>query len=218
MNNDNGIFNLIYNNINLVYDALVKIVQNNPSFEMLGEEPAVHSVHVAVGKTLFGSGDELTIKLEAIDENKTKMQVTSDVKVGIADNLRAKYGDIVQKLVDKMHEILPPPVMEEAPKPNNMVQVGELSHQMNAAPNGGLPAKQEPTSVNQALNQQLQPQQQDLYSNYSSNQNSNNQQVQNNGESAYAYEPKPFNYESLKENESSKHKDNDPLQDLMKNI
>lgn len=201
--NDNGIFNLIYNNINQVYGALIKTLQSTPNYEVISEEVAVHTAHVVVGKTMFSSGDELTIKLEAIDDNKTKMQVTSDIR----DNLRVKYGDVIQKLVDKMKVILPPPVMEEAPKPNNMVQVGELSRQMNMAPNSGV-VEHTPTSVTQAMNAPTpsNTQQQDIA------------QPQSNGESAYAYEPKPFDYESLKENESSKHQGNDPLQDLMKNM
>ena len=205
--NDNGIFNLIYNNVNQVYGALVKTLQSTPNYEVISEEVAVHTVHVIVGKTMFSSGDELNIKLEAIDDNKTKMQVTSNVRVGAVDNLRTKYGDVIQKLVDKMKAILPPPVMEEASKPNNMVQVGELSRQMNMEPNGGVPSHT-PTSVTQAMNTPAP----------SNNQPQNVSQPQNNGESTYAYEPKPFDYESLKENESSKHQGNDPLQDLMKNM
>ena len=205
--NENGIFNLIYNNIKQVYGALIKTLQNTPNFELAGEEPAIHAVHVVVGKTMFSSGDELTIKLEAIDDNKTKMQVTADVKVGAGDNLRARYGDVIQKLVDKMKVILPPPVMEEAPKPNNMVQVGELSRQMNTQPNGGV-VEHTPTSVSEAMSAPLP--------------NNVVQQEpvaqQNNNDATYAYEPKPFDYESLKENESSKHQGNDPLQDLMKNL
>lgn len=203
MNNEGGIFNLIYNNINLVYQAMIRVIQGTPNFEFLGEEPAIHGVHVAVGKSLFSHGDEITISLEALDENKTKMSVVCDAKVP-PEYLRSKHGDTIQKLVDRMASILPPPVIEEAPKPNNMVQVGELSHQMNAAPNGGVP--QQPTSVNQALNQGM------------PNNMPSQPVANNNTESAYAYEPKPFDYESLKENESSKHKDSDPLQDLMKNI
>ena len=198
MNNENSIFNLIYNNINLVYKALVKILHDNPSFVLVGEEVAVHQVHVIVGKSMFSAGDELTIKLEGIDENKTKMQVTSNVRI---DNLRGKYGSIIQKLVDKMKAILPPPVMEEAPKPNNLVQVGELSRQMNASPLDN----HTPTSVTEAMNQPVA--------------NAPKEEVIGpSTETSYAYEPKPLDYESLKENESSKHKGNDPLQDLMKNI
>ena len=198
MNNENSIFNLIYNNINLVYKALVKILHDNPSFVLVGEEVAVHQVHVIVGKSMFSAGDELTIKLEGIDENKTKMQVTSNVRI---DNLRGKYGSIIQKLVDKMKAILPPPVMEEAPKPNNLVQVGELSRQMNASPMDN----HTPTSVTEAMNQPVA--------------NAPKEEVIGpSTETSYAYEPKPLDYESLKENESSKHKGNDPLQDLMKNI
>ena len=205
MNNEGGIFNLIYNNINLVYQAMIRVIQGTPNFEFLGEEPAIHGVHVAVGKSIFSQGDELTITLEALDENKTKMHVACDAKVP-PEYLRNKHGDTIQKLVDRMASILPPPVIEEAPKPNNMVQVGELSHQMNAAPNGGVMQQpQQPTSVNQALNQGMP--------------NTPSQPVANDtAESNYAYEPKPFDYESLKENESSKHKNSDPLQDLMKNI
>ena len=198
MNNENSIFNLIYNNINQVYKALVKILQSNPSFTVVGEEVAVHQVHVIVGRSMFSAGDELTIKLEGIDENKTKMQVTSNVRI---DNLRGKYGSIIQKLVDKMKAILPPPVMEEAPKPNNLVQVGELSRQMNASPLDN----HTPTSVTEAKNQPVA--------------NAPKEEVIGpSTETSYAYEPKPLDYESLKENESSKHKGNDPLQDLMKNI
>ena len=198
MNNENSIFNLIYNNINLVYKALVKLLHDNPSFVLVGEEVAVHQVHVIVGKSMFSAGDELTIKLEGIDENKTKMQVTSNVRI---DNLRGKYGSIIQKLVDKMKAILPPPVMEEAPKPNNLVQVGELSRQMNASPLDN----HTPTSVTEAMNQPVA--------------NAPKEEVIGpSTETSYAYEPKPLDYESLKENESSKHKGNDPLQDLMKNI
>ena len=198
MNNENSIFNLIYNNINQVYKALVKILHDNPSFVLVGEEVAVHQVHVIVGKSMFSAGDELTIKLEGIDENKTKMQVTSNVRI---DNLRGKYGSIIQKLVDKMKAILPPPVMEEAPKPNNLVQVGELSRQMNASPMDN----HTPTSVTEAMNQPVA--------------NAPKEEVIGpSTETSYAYEPKPLDYESLKENESSKHKGNDPLQDLMKNI
>ena len=198
MNNENSIFNLIYNNINLVYKALLKILHDNPSFTLVGEEVAVHQVHVIVGKSMFSAGDELTIKLEGIDENKTKMQVTSNVRI---DNLRGKYGSIIQKLVDKMKAILPPPVMEEAPKPNNLVQVGELSRQMNASPLDN----HTPTSVTEAMNQPVA--------------NAPKEEVIGpSTETSYAYEPKPLDYESLKENESSKHKGNDPLQDLMKNI
>ena len=197
MNNENSIFNLIYNNINQVYKALVKILQSNPSFTVVGEEVAVHQVHVIVGKSMFSAGDELTIKLEGIDENKTKMQVTSNVRI---DNLRGKYGSIIQKLVDKMKAILPPPVMEDAPKPNNLVQVGELSRQMNASPLD----THTPTSVTEVMNQQPV--------------NVVQEEAVPNNETNYAYEPKPLDYESLKENESSKHKGNDPLQDLMKNI
>ena len=198
MNNENSIFNLIYNNINLVYKALVKILHDNPSFVLVGEEVAVHQVHVIVGKSMFSAGDQLTIKLESIDENKTKMQVTSNVRI---DNLRGKYGSIIQKLVDKMKAILPPPVMEEAPKPNNLVQVGELSRQMNASPLDN----HTPTSVTEAMNQPVA--------------NAPKEEVIGpSTETSYAYEPKPLDYESLKENESSKHKGNDPLQDLMKNI
>lgn len=197
MNNENSIFNLIYNNINLVYKALVKILHDNPSFNVIGEEVAVHQVHVIVGKSMFSAGDELTIKLEGIDENKTKMQVTSDVRI---DNLRGKHGDVIQKLVDKMKAILPPPVMEDAPKPNNLVQVGELSRQMNASPLDN----HTPTSVTEAMNQQPV--------------NVVQEEAVTSNETDYAYEPKPLDYESLKENESSKHKGNDPLQDLMKNI
>ena len=197
MNNENSIFNLIYNNINQVYKALVKILQSNPSFTVVGEEVAVHQVHVIVGKSMFSAGDELTIKLEGIDENKTKMQVTSDVRI---DNLRGKHGSIIQKLVDKMKAILPPPVMEEAPKPNNLVQVGELSRQMNVSPLDN----HTPTSVTEVMNQQPV--------------NVVQEETVPSTETSYAYEPKPLDYESLKENESSKHKGNDPLQDLMKNI
>ena len=197
MNNENSIFNLIYNNINLVYKALVKILHDNPSFVLVGEEVAVHQVHVIVGKSMFSAGDQLTIKLESIDENKTKMQVTSNVRI---DNLRGKYGSIIQKLVDKMKAILPPPVMEDAPKPNNLVQVGELSRQMNASPLDN----HTPTSVTEAMNQPVA--------------NAPKEEVVTSNEQSYAYEPKPLDYESLKENESSKHKGNDPLQDLMKNI
>ena len=198
MNNENSIFNLIYNNINQVYKALVKILQSNPSFTVVGEEVAVHQVHVIVGKSMFSAGDELTIKLEGIDENKTKMQVTSDVRI---DNLRGKHGSIIQKLVDKMKAILPPPVMEDAPKPNNLVQVGELSRQMNASPLDN----HTPTSVTEAMNQPVANAPKEEFIGPST-------------ETSYAYEPKPLDYESLKENESSKHKGNDPLQDLMKNI
>ena len=60
--NENGIFNLIYNNIKQVYGALIKTLQNTPNFELAGEEPAIHAVHVVVGKTMFSSGDELTSK------------------------------------------------------------------------------------------------------------------------------------------------------------
>ena len=197
MNNENSIFNLIYNNINQVYKALVKILHDNPSFVLVGEEVAVHQVHVIVGRSMFSAGDELTIKLEGIDENKTKMQVTSDVRI---DNLRGKHGSIIQKLVDKMKAILPPPVMEEAPKPNNLVQVGELSRQMNAIPVDN----HTPTSVTEVMNQQPV--------------NVVQEEAVPSNETNYAYEPKPLDYESLKENESSKHKGNDPLQDLMKNI
>ena len=198
MNNENSIFNLIYNNINQVYKALVKILHDNPSFVLVDEEVAVHQVHVIVGRSMFSAGDELTIKLEGIDENKTKMQVTSNVRI---DNLRGKYGSIIQKLVDKMKAILPPPVMEEAPKPNNLVQVGELSRQMNASPLDN----HTPTSVTEAMNQPVA--------------NAPKEEVIGpSTETSYAYEPKPLDYESLKENESSKHKGNDPLQDLMKNI
>ncbi len=201
MNNENSIFNLIYNNINQVYKALVKVLQSNPSFTVVGEEVAVHQVHVIVGRSMFSAGDELTIKLEGIDENKTKMQVISNVKTGAADNLRIKHGDVIQKLVDKMKAILPPPVMEEAPKPNNLVQVGELSRQMNASPADN----HTPTSVTEAMNQPVA--------------NAPKEEVIGpSTETSYAYEPKPLDYESLKENESSKHKGNDPLQDLMKNI
>ena len=221
MNNENGIFNLIYNNINLVYDALVKTLKTSPNFELLSEEPAVHIVHATIGKSLFSQGEELIIKLEPLDENKTKLQITSGATVGIADNLRAKYGDTFQKLIDKMSAILPPPVIEEAPKPNNMVQVGELSRQMNPdMQNNNMPnpnmATSEPTSLNQALSQnnnQVQP-----MNNNQTEQVSNNQQTNSTQESTYAYEPKPFDYESLKENESSKHQGNDPLQDLMRNL
>ena len=198
MNNENSIFNLIYNNINQVYKALVKILQSNPSFTVVGEEVAVHQVHVIVGRSMFSAGDELTIKLEGIDENKTKMQVTSNVRI---DNLRSKHGDTIQKLVDKMKAILPPPVMEEAPKPNNLVQVGELSRQMNASPLDN----HTPTSVTEVMNQPVANAPKEEVSTPST-------------ETSYAYEPKPLDYESLKENESSKHKGNDPLQDLMKNI
>ena len=197
MNNENSIFNLIYNNINQVYKALVKILHDNPSFVLVGEEVAVHQVHVIVGKSMFSAGDQLTIKLEGIDENKTKMQVTSDVRI---DNLRGKHGSIIQKLVDKMKAILPPPVMEEAPKPNNLVQVGELSRQMNASPMDN----HTPTSVTEVMNQQPV--------------NVVQEETVPSTETSYAYEPKPLDYESLKENESSKHKGNDPLQDLMNNI
>ena len=197
MNNENSIFNLIYNNINQVYKALVKILHDNPSFVLVGEEVAVHQVHVIVGKSMFSAGDQLTIKLEGIDENKTKMQVTSNVRI---DNLRGKYGSIIQKLVDKMKAILPPPVMEDAPKPNNLVQVGELSRQMNASPMDN----HTPTSVTEVMNQQPV--------------NVVQEETVPSTETSYAYEPKPLDYESLKENESSKHKGNDPLQDLMKNI
>ena len=217
MNNEGGIFNLIYNNINLVYGAMIKVLQGTPNFEVLGEEPAVHAVHVAVGKSFFGSGDELTITLEPIDENKTKMHVTCDNKVPV-DYLRSKYGDVIQKLVDRMSSILPPPVKEEAPKPNNMVQVGELSKQMEMQANGGIPIKQEPTSVNQILSQPLTNNEPVTTQQQTINNQMNTQQVPNNSESTYAYEPKPFDYESLKENESSKHQGNDPLQDLMKNL
>lgn len=198
MNNENSIFNLIYNNINQVYKALVKILQSNPSFTVVGEEVAVHQVHVIVGRSMFTAGDELTIKLEGIDENKTKMQVTSNVRI---DNLRSKHGDTIQKLVDKMKAILPPPVMEEAPKPNNLVQVGELSRQMNVNPMDN----HTPTSVTEAMNQPVASAPKEEVSIPST-------------ETNYSYEPKPIDYESLKENESSKHKGNDPLQDLMKNI
>ena len=57
-----------------------------------------------------------------------------------------------------------------------------------------------------------------MYANYSERNNSVNNNTESNSGSAYAYEPKPFDYESLKENESSKHQGNDPLQDLMKNL
>lgn len=197
MNNENAIFNLIYNNINQVHKALIKILHDNPSFVLVGEEVAVHQVHVIVGKTMFSSGDQLTIKLESIDENKTKMQVTSDVRI---DNLRVKHGAVIQKLVDKMKAILPPPVMEDAPKPNNLVQVGELSKQMNASPMDNHTG----TSVTEVMNQQPV--------------NVVKEETIPSNENNYAYEPKPIDYESLKENESSKHKGNDPLQDLMKNI
>ncbi len=106
MNNENGIFNIIYNNINLVYKALVKTVRETPNFEMIGEEPAVHSVHALIGKSIFNQGDALTISLEPIDENKTKMHIVADEKV---ENLRVKYGDTIQKLFDKIQAILPPP-------------------------------------------------------------------------------------------------------------
>ena len=200
MNNENGIFSLIYNNIKLVYEALIKVLKSSSSFEIVNEEPAVHAIHVMAGKSFFSQGNLVIISLEQIDDNKTKIHTTMDAKVGVAD--KAKYNDMIQQLIDKVKAILPPPVMEEAPKPDNMVQKGELIGQM-----GGFQAntKSEPMSLNKLVEETP-----------STELPSSNNTSQN--ESNYQYEPKPIDYESLKENESSKHKDNDPLQDLMKNI
>ena len=204
--NNNGMFNLIYNNMYKVYDVLVKIVQSNPNFTFGSEEKAVHTVHVVVGKSLFSQGDAISISLEEIDENKTKMYCAPEYQNG-AENFRAKYGTLIQKLLDKINSLLPPVVEQEAPKPNNLVQAGELSRQMAMAQGMEMPKKDEPTSLNQLM----------------SNNSNTEQPVANNTPAPemkddYKGEPKPFDYESLKENESSKHAGNDPLLDLMKNI
>ena len=216
----NGMFNLIYNDVYKIYDVLVNIVKSNPNFEFVSEEPAVHTVHVMVGKTLFSPGEEITISLESMGENKTKMYCSSEAKEGAADNFRAKYGTLIQKLLDKINALVPPIVeKEEAPKPNNMVQVGELSRQMGLQP-GANPVRQEtPTSLNQVINNNSNNDQASMYDNYQDgNNNTNNTPVPELKGDDYKNEPKPFDYESLKENESSKHKGNDPLQDLMKNL
>lgn len=217
----NGMFNLIYNDVYKIYDVLVNIVKSNPNFEFVSEEPAVHAVHVMVGKTLFSPGEEITISLEGMGENKTKMYCSSEAKEGAADNFRAKYGTLIQKLLDKINALVPPIVeKEEAPKPNNMVQVGELSRQMGLQP-GANPVRQEaPPSLNQVISNDNNNQA-SIYDNYKEGNNNTSTPVEqtpaSNGDD-YKNEPKPFDYESLKENESSKHKGNDPLQDLMKNL
>jgi len=191
MNNENSIFNLIYNNRVTVYDALTKTLQRSPNFQVINEEQAVYTVNVIIGKSLFNTGDEISIKLDEIDENKTKISFNFDIRKGIVDNIRVKYGDTIQKLLDKMKAILPPPVMEEAPKPNNLVQVGELANQMNAS----YPVHKEITSLTDVIEEEK----------------VSNEPLVNN-------EPKPIDYESIKENESSKHQGNDPLKDLMSNL
>ena len=199
--NENSIFNLIYNNRKIVFDALLQTLKTTPNFQVINMEPTVFIVHAVIGKTLFNPGEPLNISLVELDENKTKINFSTNTKGGAADNLRAKYGDTIQKLIDKMNAILPPPVMEEAPKPNNMVQVGELSRQMEIANNQGV--NNEPTSLNQVMSEEK-PVTQPV--------------TDNKEESNYKYEPKPFDYSSLKENESSKHQGNDPLKDLMNNL
>ena len=204
--NNNGMFNLIYNNMYKVYDVLVKIVQSNPNFTFASEEKAVHTVHVFVGKSLFSKGDPLSITLEEIDENKTKMYCAPEYQNG-SENFRSKYGTLIQKLLDKINSLLPPVIEHEAPKPNNLVQVGELSRQMGMVQGNDRMKKDEPTSLNSLM----------------SNNNANGGVTTTSDSSPIATDeyknaPKPFEYASLKENESSKHAGNDPLLDLMKNI
>ncbi len=209
-NNTNGMFNLIYNNIHKIYDVLIKVLQSNPSFDIASEEPAAHIVHVMVGKSLFSSGEEITISLEEMDENKTKMYCSQEQKEGAADSFRAKYGTLIQKLLDKINQILPPVVeQKEEPKPDNHVTVGELTRQMNMQPG----QKDEPTSLTQFMNS-------DSATNNNANGNTPTPVETSTPSSGddYKNQPKPFDYASLKENESSKHAGNDPLLDLMKNI
>ena len=216
----NGMFNLIYNDVYKIYDVLVNIVKSNPNFEFVSEEPAVHAVHVKVGKTLFSPGEDITIALEGMGENKTKMYCSSEGQEGAAENFRAKYGTLIQKLLDKINALVPPIVeKEEAPKPNNMVQVGELSRQMGLQP-GANPVRQDtPTSLNQVMNNANNNDTASMYDNYQDgNNNISNDPTPVQQQDDYKNEPKPFDYDSLKENESSKHKGNDPLQDLMKNM
>ena len=85
---------------------------------------------------------------------------------------------------------------------------------------GANPVRQDtPTSLNQVMNNANNNDTASMYDNYQDgNNNISNDPTPVQQQDDYKNEPKPFDYDSLKENESSKHKGNDPLQDLMKNM
>ena len=97
---------VVNHNIDKVYDALLKSVENISAFKLKNQNITTHSISISVGVSLFSWGELMNVSLVDLGDNKTQINVSSGSKLGTEIVSNSKNRKNIDKLMNEMSSFL----------------------------------------------------------------------------------------------------------------
>jgi len=113
-------FMLLYNNINDVYNACLNSVKRMPLSSISSDDRENNKIVISFSGGLFSKGEDITVTLEAINDNQTKVNFASSIID--KNNVTPKANKNIEKIKVTLASLLPKPVLEETLEKREMPQ------------------------------------------------------------------------------------------------
>ena len=97
---------LVNYNVDQVFDALLRGVESLSGFSVKNANRVIHSISINVGMSLFSWGEQMTVSLIDVAENKTEIAVSSGSKLGTEFVANTKNRKNIDKLLNAMSKYL----------------------------------------------------------------------------------------------------------------
>lgn len=89
-------------NIDTVYDAIIKGVDRLSNMSVRNANKITHSVTINVSMSLFSWGEQMTVSLNDISDDKTEILISSGSKLGTEIAANTKNRKNINELMDAM--------------------------------------------------------------------------------------------------------------------
>ena len=117
----NNQFTLLYNNIEDVYRACLDSVNRMPLSKIISENYGTKTIVIGFSGSLFSKGEEITVTLEPINNNQTKLVFKSNIVE--SNSMMPKQNKNIEKIKVVLPTLLPKPIIEDTLPKREMPQV-----------------------------------------------------------------------------------------------
>ena len=117
----NNQFTLLYNNIEDVYRACLDSVNRMPLSKIISENYGTKTIVIGFSGSLFSKGEEITVSLEPINNNQTKLVFKSNIVE--SNSMMPKQNKNIEKIKVVLPTLLPKPIIEDTLPKREMPQV-----------------------------------------------------------------------------------------------
>lgn len=93
-------------NIDKVFDAVIKAAESLSGFSVKNSNRLTHSISINVGMSLFSWGEQMTVSLNDLAENKTEIAFSSGSKLGTEFAANSKNRKNIDNLMNAMSNYL----------------------------------------------------------------------------------------------------------------